>query len=279
MTLAHIVSPEEAGSLKPRFVDARWFLPNDERVGRTEYDRLHIPGAVFFDIDEVATPSDNHPHLAPSPKKLANWLGAVGITPDACVVIYDEAGFFSAPRVWYLLKALGHENVHVLDGGLSAWRRVGGDVTSEVPAYEPADYPLPEKLSWPVVDREIVRHALTGRMADVVDARPAGRFKGRDPEPRPGLSSGSMPGAFNLPFSSLTGADGRFLMPDQLDMLFRDKGLDPAKPIIASCGSGISACVVLLGLAEAGWPMGTLYDGSWIDWASHPEAQIEKEGA
>lgn len=275
MRRSQIISPEEAGALPaPRFIDARWFLPTDGREGWAEYDRLHLPGAVFFDIDAVAGQSADHPHLAPTPGQVAEWLGAAGITPEDTVIVYDETGFFSAPRVWFLLKALGHENVFVLSGGISAWRKAGGEVTVDMPSLELADYPLPDNLVWPVAGRDMVRHALTGRMASVVDARPEGRFLGRDPEPRPGLPSGAMPGALNIPFSSLVHEDGRFLSPGELEVLFREAKLDPAKPVIASCGSGISACVLLLGLAELGWPMGTLYDGSWIDWAGRPDAEI-----
>ena len=270
-----VISPDEAMAASPRFVDARWYLPTDGRKGAEEYAKGHLPGAVLFDLDDVITPSTDHPHRAPGAERMAGWLGEAGISPGDDVVIYDESGFFSAPRLWFLMRALGHAKVRVLDGGLSAWQAAGGKLTTETPLTMTTDYPVPEDLVWPVVGREMVSDALASDRFEIADARPAGRFAGLDPEPRPGLPSGHMPGAVNVPFSQVATAAGRLKTPEELAALMAAGGLSPDRQTIVTCGSGVSACVLALALAEAGWDAGVwLYDGSWIDWASQPGAAI-----
>lgn len=275
--MSQLISVEQAMASDVRFVDARWYLPNDPRDGEAAYREGHLPGAVYFPIDEIAGEDDNHPHRAPSAQQVADWLGRVGITPDDLVVVYDETGGFSAPRVWFLLRMIGHEKVKVMNGGLHAWRAAGGEVTPDLPSLTSTSYRLTPQADIPLVSRDAVTAAIKDGSAQIIDARPAGRFSGKDPEPRPGLSSGHMRGAISIPHSELFNEDG-YLSGDELNTHFQQKGLDPARPVIASCGSGVSACVLLLGLAEAGWPAtAQLYDGSWIDWARHPEAEIIKD--
>ncbi|MEM9232834.1 MAG: rhodanese-like domain-containing protein, partial [Pseudomonadota bacterium] len=158
----HIISIDEALADNVRLVDARWFLPNSGRDGASEYALGHIPGAVFFPLEEVITPHSDHPHRAPSPARMAEWLGSVGISPKDDVVVYDETGFFSAPRVWFLMKALGHEHARVLDRGLQGWKEEGGELTAKVPTVTPSSYPLSENLAWPVVERRAVQAAIEG---------------------------------------------------------------------------------------------------------------------
>ncbi|MEM9171786.1 MAG: glycosyltransferase [Pseudomonadota bacterium] len=218
--------------------------------------------------DELLQRSFNNP--------VPEWLGSVGISPKDDVVVYDETGFFSAPRVWFLMKALGHQHVRVLDRGLQGWKEEGGELTAKVPTVTPSSYPLSDNLAWPVVERRAVQAAIEGAAdIQIADARPRGRFEGQDPEPRPGLPSGHMPGAYSVPYADLVNLDGSFKSVLELDSIFSSAGLQKDSKIFVTCGSGVSACVLALGLAEAGWTTGTqLYDGSWIDWASQPDAEI-----
>lgn len=257
-----------------QFIDARWFLPGGGEKGREAFGAAHLPGAVFFDIDAVATADGAHPHLTPGPAALEEWLTAAGIDRARPVVVYDEGPLFSAPRVWWLLRAAGLGSVLILRRGFHGWRAAGGETeTGTLPGEAPFD--RREARLAGVVDRADVQGALATGAARLVDVRSSGRFCGTEPEPRPGLPSGHAPGALNLPFARLLDGEGALLPPQALQGVLAELGLQPKDPVIATCGSGVSACILLLALEEAGWVAPTsLYEGSWIDWASASDTEI-----
>ena len=257
-----------------KLLDATWFLPDSGRDARAEYAAGHLPGAVFFDIDAVADTSSPLPHMLPSPEVFADAMGRLGVAGTDEVVVCDRRPIPSAPRVWWTLRAMGHAAVRVLDGGLEAWTAAGcaleaGETTPPLIAYA-LHTPRPEL----VCDFAATRSALEAGRAQLLDVRPAARFRGEAAEPRAGLRSGHAPGALNLPASSFYAADGRFLPPGLLQAAFRDAGVEVARPVIASCGSGVTAGVAALGLARIGRWDTPVYDGSWADWGARPEAPV-----
>ena len=259
--------------LQPRLVDATWFMPDANRDARAEYLAGHLPGAVFFDIDAIADTASPLPHMLPSPGVFGEALGRLGICERDHVVVYDRRPIPSAPRVWWSLRAMGHEAVQVLDGGLEAWIAAGGALESgEVssPAQPYAATPHPELVR----DFDQTLAGLRSGDAQVVDARPAARFRGDAAEPRAGLRSGHAPGALSLPSSSLYAPDGRLLDAPQLRAVLASAGVDLQRPVVASCGSGITAGVVALGLARLGRFDAAVYDGSWADWGGRADAPV-----
>jgi thiosulfate/3-mercaptopyruvate sulfurtransferase len=268
-----------AGELgKPDLVvfDATYYLPPEGKSATALFEAAHIPGARFFDINAVADPETDLPHMAPTPGRAARMLGQLGISNDARVVFYDQKGLFSAARGWWLLRLFGHERVAVLDGGLPKWQATGGTMESG-----PATPAAPQTFWADFVTRRLsgigdVKRVVADRSARIVDARPRGRFDGSAPEPRPGLPSGHMPGAANVPATDLLAADQTMLPPEALREIFAKAGIDASKPIIASCGTGVTACVVALALMRAGLPEPAIYDGSWTEWAARPETAKEK---
>ena len=269
MTAHPLVSASEAARLigRPgsRFVDASWFLPAEGRSGRAEFEAARIPGAVFFDIDAVSDPASSLPHMLPTPEAFAAAAGGLGLSPDSPVVVYDTFGVRSAARAWWTLKVMGYPQVRVLDGGLRAWKAAGLPVETG-----PAPAPVPSEVT-AVFSPERVRSladvaaALAGQSAQVVDARSSARFRGEAPEPRPGLRSGHMPGALNLPFDRLLTPEGTLKPPTGLAAEFAAAGVDPARPVITTCGSGVTASVLALALEVLGHPA-AVYDGSWAEW-------------
>lgn len=258
-------------------VDASWYLPAMQRDAKAEYAAAHIPGAVFFDIDAISDHATDLPHMLPSEADFAAAMGALGVSEDMEIVVYDGAGLFSAPRVWWMLTIFGARKVHVLDGGRPAWLAEGR------PTQSGAAHPAPATFHATLQHNagaafEDVRAALDARLAQVADARPAARFKGEAPEPRAGVPSGHMPGAVSLPASDLI-ADGRLKAPDALLAVFAKAGVDPDAPLITSCGSGVSAAILNLALATAGKPQPRLYDGSWTDWAARNAPVASKGGS
>ncbi|HEY0970642.1 MAG TPA: 3-mercaptopyruvate sulfurtransferase [Gemmatimonadales bacterium] len=249
-----------------RVLDASWYLPTSGRDARREYLDGHLPGAVFMDLDAVSDTTSDLPHMLPAPDDFARHAGALGVGDGTTVVVYDGSGTnLSAPRAWWMFRVFGHDRVAVLDGGMKLWRAEGRPLEGGEVAPEPAHF-TPRIAPALVRDMSAVRDAVRSGDAQVVDMRPAGRFEGRDPEPRPGLRSGSIPGSVNVPFTTLTRADGTALPPDELRRHLADAGVRLDHPVIASCGSGTSACSLLLNLERLGKHDWSLYDGSWAEW-------------
>jgi len=253
--------------------DITKYLPNEPFDGRTKFAEAHIPGAHFFDMDEVADTENPLPHMIPTAARFERLMGAMGVTRNARVVFYDQKGLQSAPRGWWLMRLFGHEAVAVLDGGLPKWLREGRATASGAPAAPaPATY-VADFVARRVMGIGDVKRILEDGSALVLDARAAGRFAGTAPEPRAGLPSGHMPGAANLPFNELLAADGTMLPPDALRARFAAAGADGGRPLVTSCGTGVTACVLALGAVRAGLPEPAVYDGSWTEWASRPETE------
>lgn len=256
-------------------IDGSWFLPAAKRDPRQEFLAGHIPGAVYFDIDEVADHSTNLPHMLLGPDEFERRVGALGIGDGMTIVVYDEAGLFSAPRVWWELLTMGATDVRILEGGGPKWRVEGRPL--ETGEAMPKARTFTAKFHPELVrDFAQVKRALANKQ-QVTDARPTGRFAGRDPEPRPNLPSGHMPGACSIPSSELV-ADGRLRPVPELASVFAKAGLALDKPIITSCGSGVTASLLMLALKQAGAKDVAVYDGSWAEWGAHPQAEIVSDG-
>ncbi|MCA3288682.1 MAG: sulfurtransferase [Roseomonas sp.] len=256
--------------------DATKYLPNEPFDGLAKYREAHIPGARFFDIDVVADPDTTLPHMAPTAGRFARLMGEMGISNATRVIFYDQKGLQSSARGWWLMKLFGHEKTAVLDGGLPKWLAEGratesGDAKSATPASYTPDFRA--DLLKGIGD---VKRIIADGSALILDARAKGRFDGTAPEPRPGLPSGHMPGAKSVPFNELLNAD--FTMKDAaaLRARFAAAGADGATPIVTSCGTGVTACILALGLKQAGLGDVAIYDGSWTEWAGRPETQKEK---
>lgn len=255
-----------------KLVDASWFLPGTPRDPEQEFLSAHIPGAVFFDLDLIAEPNTDLPHMAASAKAFAEAVGLLGISQTDTVIVYDSQGLFSAARVWWNFRIMGADKTFVLEGGLPRWLAEDRPTEAGPAAAIPAVF-SPSPIAAQIVGVEVVRRALGDPQQQVVDVRPADRFAGIAPEPRPGLRSGHMPGAFNMPFSELVGESG-LEAPDILDQRMRAKGIDPQKPIIASCGSGVTAPIMPLALAAMGINSLRVYDGSWAEWGRPGELPV-----
>ena len=256
-----------------KVVDATWFMPDTGRGARAEYLAAHLPGAVFFDIDTIADTSTSLPHMLPSPEHFGEVVGRLGVGTGDHLVVYDRRPTPSAPRVWWSFRTMGHAAVQVLDGGLDAWTSAGsaveqGEVSPQLATYKAN---LRPKL---VRDFSQTLASLRAGDAQVVDARPAARFRGEAAEPRPGLRSGHAPGAVSLPASSVYAPDGRLLDENRLRTVFEGAGVDLDRPVIASCGSGITAGVVALSLARLGRFEAAVYDGSWAEWGARAGAPV-----
>lgn len=272
-----ILSPQElaaassAGNI--RIVDASWYMPAQNRDARAEFEAAHIPGAVFFDQDAVVDPQSSLPHTLPSPSVFSKAAGALGLSSDDRIVVYDGVGLFSAARVWWMLRAFGASDVVVLDGGLPAWLAAGLPTQTGPARPQPAHFDAREPGD-AVVGLEAMRHIVESGSIAIADARPAERFSGSAPEPRAGVRSGHMPGASSLPFSALQ-ADGRLKDDAALRAAFRDAGIDPDAPVVTTCGSGVTAAVINLALESLGNHGAKLYDGSWTEWGSHSDTPVE----
>ncbi len=247
-------------------VDASWHMPNTDRSGASEFLAEHIPGAVHFDIDAIADHTTPLPHMLPDAHSFAVAVSALGIGDGLRIVVYDSLGLFSAPRVWWTFRAFGAREVKLLDGGLPKWKAEGLPL-EDGPARRPPATFTPRFDHSLVADIGRVDQALKSGSAQVLDARQTARFRGEAPEPRAGLPSGHMPGAFNLPHATLV-RDGRLVPPDEIAKAVEASGLDLARPVITSCGSGVSAAILWVALEMIGRRPLALYDGSWTEWGA-----------
>ena len=247
-------------------LDGSWHLPNAERNAKEEYLAEHIPGALFFDIDDLVDDASPLPHMLPPTPKFASRMKKMGIGDGLRIVVYDSYGLFSAARVWWTFRAMGHKDVAVLNGGLKKWKAEGRPLEDGRPV------PRTARHYTPLLNNELVRdlddmksYVAKGGM-QIVDARSAGRFEGSEPEPRPGLRAGHIPGSKNVPSALIVNEDGTLKSKDELQTVFREAGIDPHAPVVTTCGSGVTASMLSLALTVMGQTNAAVYDGSWTEW-------------
>ena len=264
---AHLKDPDL------RVLDASWYLPGSKRDPFAEYQAAHIPGARFFDLDDVSDHRSDLPHMVPPVEKFMSRMRAIGVGDGHQIVVYDGSGLFSAPRVWWLFKLMGQMDIAVLDGGFPKWQAEGHPV-EDLPPILRDRHMMVRRQNHMVKDVTQVSAASKLGESEIVDARSPGRFYGKDPEPRPGLRAGHIPGSKNVFYKDLLKADDTMKSPDEMRQVFLEAGVDLDKPVITSCGSGVTAAILSLGLTRMGKTDHSLYDGSWSEWGMFPTLPI-----
>ena len=270
---AHLRAPDV------RVVDATYYLPNEGRSAREDYLAQHVPGAVFFDIDEIADDTSDLPHMLPPPEKFSSRVRKLGLGDGSRIVVYDQRGLMSAARVWWTFRVFGHSDIAVLDGGFPKWLAEGRAVESGQVVKGERHFTARQN-SLMVRDKEQLLANLESRREQVLDARSKGRFEGSEAEPRAGLRAGHIPGSFNLPYTDLLDpAHKTFKSVDEVVALLKSSGIDLSRPVVTSCGSGLTACVLALGLHLAGHKDVAVYDGSWSEWGREGDTPVDIEPA
>ena len=265
---AHLGSPDIA------IIDASWHLPTAQRDAKKEFNEAHIPGAQFFDIDELSDTASSLPHMLPSPEKFSSRMRKMGIGDGKRIIAYDSVGLFSAARAWWMFKVFGHEDVAILDGGLKKWLAEGRR-TEDGPPLKAQERHFTARFRGSMVkDMKEVAAALKSGSAQVADARSGTRFRGEEVEPRAHVRAGHMPGAKNVHYASLLNPDGTLKSAPEIEAVFQSAGIDLTKPVITSCGSGVTAAILSLGLTLTGARDHALYDGSWTEWGGTPDNPV-----
>ncbi len=257
-----------------RIFDASWYLPGDERDPKVDYEAAHIPGARFFDIDEICDLRSEMPHMVPPPEKFISRMRAMGVGDGHQVVVYDGDGLFSAARVWWLFRLFGKTDIAVLDGGFPKWVAEGRETQDMPPVMRDRHITVAKQNH---LVRDVTQVASASKLGDheIIDARAPGRFRGEAPAPRPGLRSGRIPGSKNVFFKDLLKPDGTLKTPEETRVVFQAAGVDLSKPAITSCGSGVTAAILSLALERMGHRQHSLYDGSWSEWGMYDDLKVE----
>lgn len=265
---------EHLGSPDLAILDGSWHLPATKRNAKREFTEGHIPGAQFFDIDEIADTASPLPHMLPAPEKFSSRMRKLGVGDGKRVIVYDSAGLFSAARVWWMFKVFGHDDVAVLDGGLPKWK-TENHALAEGPAVPPQERHFTARYrSMMVHDKSDVARAIKTAAEQIADARSPTRFWGEEAEARPGVRAGHMPGARSIHYATLLNSDGTLKSPQLIAAVFADAGIDVTRPVITSCGSGVTAAILSFGLTLIGAREHSLYDGSWTEWGGDPGSPI-----